>query len=147
MGSLGEKTILEFEDESLVSPVSLNRKNFAFEASMHGSPSSGDSQKFCYGNMKNRIIDSIKIVVFSAKINLLMPFGPLAILVSSLSGHHVSYLPTCSHQFILGCYLVPLWIHCLCMCISGVGLPFKLTGDHTSCWASGLCNGVRFLQF
>ncbi|XP_022140503.1 vacuolar cation/proton exchanger 3-like [Momordica charantia] len=88
MGSLGEKTILEFEDESLVSPVSLNRKNFAFEASMHGSPSSGDSQKFCYGNMKNRIIDSIKIVVFSAKINLLMPFGPLAILVSSLSGHH-----------------------------------------------------------
>lgn len=90
MGSLGEKTILEFEDESLVSPVSLNRKNFSIEGSIHSSPLGGGSQKLCCSNMKNRVFGSIKIVVFSAKINLLMPFGPLAIIVSTLSGHHVS---------------------------------------------------------
>lgn len=95
MGSLGDKTILEFEDESLVSPVSLNRKNFSIEGSLHSSSLAGGSQKFCYSIMKNRVFGSIKIVVFSAKINLLMPFGPLAILVSSLSGHHVSYPSTC----------------------------------------------------
>ncbi|TYK01087.1 vacuolar cation/proton exchanger 3-like isoform X1 [Cucumis melo var. makuwa] len=88
MGSLGEKTILEFEDESLVSPVSLNRKNFSIEGSIHSSPLGGGSQKLCCSNMKNRVFGSIKIVVFSAKINLLMPFGPLAIIVSTLSGHH-----------------------------------------------------------
>ncbi|KAG7035028.1 Vacuolar cation/proton exchanger 5, partial [Cucurbita argyrosperma subsp. argyrosperma] len=78
----------EFEDESLVSPSSLTRKNFSIEGPSHSSSLPGSTQKFCYSNMKNRVFRSIKIVVFSAKINCLMPFGPLAIVVSNLSGHH-----------------------------------------------------------
>ncbi|KAK4594172.1 hypothetical protein RGQ29_018022 [Quercus rubra] len=38
--------------------------------------------------MRNSVIDSIKIVIFSAKINILMPLGPLAILVDKMSGSH-----------------------------------------------------------
>lgn len=33
---------------------------------------------------------SVKIVIFSNKLNFLLPFGPLAILVDKLSGHNVS---------------------------------------------------------
>ena len=36
------------------------------------------------------IYRSIQVVVFSNKLNLLMPFGPLAILVQKLTGHLVS---------------------------------------------------------
>lgn len=38
----------------------------------------------------NIIYRSIRVVVFSNRLNLLMPFGPVAILVEKLTGHHVS---------------------------------------------------------
>lgn len=33
---------------------------------------------------------SVKIVIFTNKLNFLMPFGPLAVLVDELAGHNVS---------------------------------------------------------
>ncbi|GKV36476.1 hypothetical protein SLEP1_g44603 [Rubroshorea leprosula] len=38
--------------------------------------------------IRNGVYKSIKTVIFSNKLNLLMPFGPLAILVQNLSGHN-----------------------------------------------------------
>ena len=37
---------------------------------------------------------SIRIVIFQAKINVLLPFGPLAITLHYLSGNHVRNMPT-----------------------------------------------------
>ncbi|KAF3445151.1 hypothetical protein FNV43_RR14844 [Rhamnella rubrinervis] len=79
---------LDYEDQSLVSPESLARKKHSFDEVPHRSLSSGASDHCCPLFMRNSVAESIKIVVFSAKINLLMPFGPLAILVDQFSGHH-----------------------------------------------------------
>lgn len=93
MGSFEERSVIEFEDESLESPTSIARKKNSFHVAPHIS---AGSSYHCYPEeiIRNSVIDSIKIVVFSAKINLLMPFGPLAILVDKLSGNHVSCLYT-----------------------------------------------------
>ncbi|XP_058110458.1 vacuolar cation/proton exchanger 5-like isoform X2 [Magnolia sinica] len=87
MGTLDGRSENEFEDESLVSPVSLARKMHGFHISQHISfPDS--SQVWSIEYMRTRIFRSLKIVMFSSKINLLFPFGPLAILVHNLSGHN-----------------------------------------------------------
>ncbi|KAF8410908.1 hypothetical protein HHK36_003445 [Tetracentron sinense] len=87
MGSLEERSVLEFEDESLVSPVAVSRKLHSLDASHHGSFSSATPVRGIK-YMRSRVFRSLKIVVFTTKINLLMPFGPLAILVHNLTGHH-----------------------------------------------------------
>jgi len=86
MGSLEGRSVIEFEDDNLVSPSSISRKKHSF----HEPPrtSAGGSENFCPKHMMNSVIGSIKIVLLSAKINLLIPFGPLAILVDKSSGHH-----------------------------------------------------------
>lgn len=81
---------LEYEDQSLVSPQSLGRKKHSYDEAAHRSLGSGGSDHCSPLLMRNSVAESIKIVVFSAKINLLMPFGPLAIVVDKFSGHHVS---------------------------------------------------------
>uniref|UniRef100_A0A6P4A516 Vacuolar cation/proton exchanger n=1 Tax=Ziziphus jujuba TaxID=326968 RepID=A0A6P4A516_ZIZJJ len=79
---------LEYEDQSLVSPQSLGRKKHSYDEAAHRSLGSGGSDHCSPLLMRNSVAESIKIVVFSAKINLLMPFGPLAIVVDKFSGHH-----------------------------------------------------------
>ncbi|KAK9289617.1 hypothetical protein L1049_007774 [Liquidambar formosana] len=88
MGSLEQRSVLEFEDESLVSPVSVAAKAHSNNAALRRSISAARLDDFGTKFTSNSVLDSIKIVVFSTKINLLMPFGPLAILVHKLSGHH-----------------------------------------------------------
>ncbi|XP_043702074.1 vacuolar cation/proton exchanger 3-like isoform X1 [Telopea speciosissima] len=83
MESLDERSVLEFEDESLGSPTSLANR----AAIQHGSISGG-SQVHSIRYMKDRVFRSLKVVVFTTKINLLMPFGPLAVIVHGLTGHH-----------------------------------------------------------
>ncbi|KAF8409807.1 hypothetical protein HHK36_005886 [Tetracentron sinense] len=87
MGSLDEGSVHEFDDESLVSPVAISRKVHSPDASQHGSFSSGLPVRGIKCT-RNSVFRSLKIVVFTSKINLLMPFGPLAILVHNLTGHH-----------------------------------------------------------
>ena len=50
------------------------------------------SLRVCGNKMKrNSVYKSIKTVVFSNKLNLLIPFGPLAILVHKMTAHNVSF--------------------------------------------------------
>ncbi|KAJ4976552.1 hypothetical protein NE237_001658 [Protea cynaroides] len=87
MESLDERSELEFEDESLVSPASLAKKAHSPGAIQHGS-FSGGPQVYNASYMRDRVFRSLKVVVFTPKISLLMPFGPLAVIVHSLTGHH-----------------------------------------------------------
>lgn len=80
------KPAFEYEDQSLVGPD----KHSLDEAPLR-SLYSGGSGDCSPQALRNTVVDSIKIVVFSAKINLLMPFGPLAIVVDKFSGHRVSF--------------------------------------------------------
>ncbi|RXH85075.1 hypothetical protein DVH24_041843 [Malus domestica] len=87
MESLGKGSIHEFEDESLFPPKTDAQKTSSIEAVGECS-FSGGSQACGDEVWRNIFYRSIKTVVFSTKLNLLMPFGPLAIFVSKLTGHN-----------------------------------------------------------
>ncbi|EEF37767.1 Vacuolar cation/proton exchanger, putative [Ricinus communis] len=84
MESLEDKAVLDFQDDN---KDSIGSKKQSFDGSEKGSLSALDLST-SFDVPRNSVLDSIKIVVFSAKINLLMPFGPLAILVDAISGNH-----------------------------------------------------------
>lgn len=89
MESLGNGSLHEFEEESLFTPEAEAQKAHSIQSAGEcsfsgGSRASGDKV------WRNIVCRSIKTVVFSTKLNLLMPFGPLAIFVSKLTGHNVS---------------------------------------------------------
>lgn len=52
------------------------------------------------GSRWRRVLTSVHIVIFQAKINVLLPFGPLAVLLHYLTGKHVSFLPKSPNSFI-----------------------------------------------
>ncbi|BFG33630.1 hypothetical protein CerSpe_199040 [Prunus speciosa] len=86
MESLDNSSIHEFEDESLFPPEAEAQKTHSIQAVgecsfSRGSQANGDK-------VWRNICRSIKTVVFSTKLNLLMPFGPLAIFVYKLTGHN-----------------------------------------------------------
>lgn len=86
MGSLDDRSMHELEDESLFTPEAESEKI----QRVHGLQNGSVSGDFPYsGNkiLQNSVCRSIKTVVFSNKLNLLMPFGPLAIMVHNLTGH------------------------------------------------------------
>ncbi|XP_062079127.1 vacuolar cation/proton exchanger 5-like [Humulus lupulus] len=87
MGSLENGSTNDLEDETLRSPENVAQKphstTLAAEQGMHLGCSRAHVKKI-FGNAVYR---SIKIVIFSNKLNLLMLFGPLAILVNKLTGH------------------------------------------------------------
>ncbi|MQL91557.1 hypothetical protein Taro_024178 [Colocasia esculenta] len=77
MGSLGRRSENDFDDENLFSPVPLAHKSL--------SPDRGqDGGGYASNDVMATILRSLKIVMLSSKINLLMPFGPAAILVDKL---------------------------------------------------------------
>lgn len=113
MGSLDGRAVIEFEDESLVSPaaasVSTNKNSFHEITHISAATSAKGYKQY----MRNSVTDSIKIVIFSAKINILMPLGPLAILVDKMSGSHVSKLCLCTLIRIFF-YIIFIWmIYCV----------------------------------
>lgn len=84
MGSLEQSTA----HASLVNPVSDATKENSLETAPGRSSSSiGSVEDFGSNYKGNSVLNSIKIVIFSTKLNLLIPFGPLAILVNKLSGY------------------------------------------------------------
>ena len=90
MGSLGERSVLELEDESLVSSGSIDRKVHPIDVSPHKSFSIAGSEDSGWKYTRISMLNSIKVVFFADKINLLIPCGFLAVLVDKLTGHHVS---------------------------------------------------------
>ncbi|KAK7816642.1 vacuolar cation/proton exchanger 2 [Quercus suber] len=85
MGALNGESVHELDDES---PYSLEKETCKLRSPKieHGS-SSGNSQASINVMLRN-VYKSIKIVVFSNKLNLLIPFGPIAIIVKKLNGGH-----------------------------------------------------------
>ncbi|XVE78256.1 hypothetical protein DITRI_Ditri13aG0129800 [Diplodiscus trichospermus] len=81
IGSLEDKAVLELADEKLGRAVSIARKQHSFKENSLGSDV---FNKKCQNNLWN----SIKIVVFSNKLNILMIFGPAAIIVNQTTGLH-----------------------------------------------------------
>ncbi|KAL9681949.1 hypothetical protein QQ045_013741 [Rhodiola kirilowii] len=61
----------------------------AADITLNGSIAANSLRDSSFKSMpSNGVMESIKIVIFSAKINLLIPFGPAAILVKAFRGHH-----------------------------------------------------------
>ncbi|XWS47273.1 hypothetical protein CRYUN_Cryun14cG0138300 [Craigia yunnanensis] len=81
IGSLEERAVLELEDEKLGGADSIARKKHSFKEI---SLSSNMFDMKC----KNNVWNSIKIVVFSTKLNILIIFGPAAIIVHKTTGFH-----------------------------------------------------------
>ncbi|XP_073225127.1 vacuolar cation/proton exchanger 5-like isoform X3 [Cicer arietinum] len=84
VGSLEGRGVIELENASLLSP-SFPRKDAPF---VKDSPIDHECQNFSQDVIRSKVLSSIKVVVFSTKINLLMPFGPLAILIDKLFHSH-----------------------------------------------------------
>ncbi|PSR96976.1 Vacuolar cation/proton exchanger like, partial [Actinidia chinensis var. chinensis] len=89
MGHVEEKIDLESDEEIPFSSSQTTSKahTFDFEASHVGSHA-----KLCtswvFKQMQIRPFGSIYIILIKAKINMLLPFGPLAILLHYLTGKH-----------------------------------------------------------
>ncbi|XWS27675.1 hypothetical protein CRYUN_Cryun25bG0001800 [Craigia yunnanensis] len=87
MGSLDDRSMHDLDDEHLNSPEMDAQKTRSTDSNEHvslsGSLTAG-SRKI----IRNGVYKSIKTVVFSNKLNLLMPFGPLAILVHKMTSHN-----------------------------------------------------------
>ncbi|OAY67843.1 Vacuolar cation/proton exchanger 5, partial [Ananas comosus] len=108
----------EFEDESLVSPVAHSRKPSGFEGT-HRNSFSVDKQECTVEYLKARFFRSLKIVLFTAKINMLMPCGLIAVLINYITGDHVSLLSY------------------------GMGVFPQLARYHSFCRAAGICHGLQ----
>ncbi|KAF3453249.1 hypothetical protein FNV43_RR03689 [Rhamnella rubrinervis] len=88
MNSLDKRSMNECEDESLFSPVETEAQKTELIQAADQRSFPGRLQADGDKMLWTVIYRSIKTVVFSNKLNLLMPFGPLAILVNKLTGHH-----------------------------------------------------------
>ncbi|KAL2483460.1 Vacuolar cation/proton exchanger 5 [Forsythia ovata] len=88
MGSLDGRSVMELEDESLVSPRPMDRKTSSLDVVPRGSFFNVGTEEFGCKYILNSTLNSIKIVLFSSKLNLLASCGPLAIVVDKLTNHH-----------------------------------------------------------
>ncbi|KAL6594071.1 hypothetical protein ACP70R_014308 [Stipagrostis hirtigluma subsp. patula] len=112
-----EKVELGFDGEEVElaalpaagSPVAPARKMQDFE---HIGSLAAVAESLSPGSRWRRALTSIRIVIFQAKINVLLPFGPLAVMLHYLSGKHFDRHNTagreigiCNRQ--LACYTGP----------------------------------------
>lgn len=140
MGSLEERAVLELEEHSLVNPGSVAGKIHSFKLSNGGGGGSDDISS------SNSFIESIKIVVFSTRLNILMIFGPIAIIVDKTSSSRVSL---CLFSCVSNVFLQQLEhsSYCFFEFISELGFSFELVGNHSLCRASRFCNRVCLSLF
>ena len=90
MGSIEEKTDLESDEETPLSSSPARRKVHCLDfetAHRHSRPVFGKSQVF--NLIWKSPLRSIYLVLIKAKINVLLPFGPLAIFLHYVTGKHV----------------------------------------------------------
>lgn len=86
MGSLEGRSVLELEDESLGSPKMIAVKTSSLDAAPRRYFC--DIEEISCRCILSRALNSIRIVLLSDKLNILVPCGPLAILVDKLTSHH-----------------------------------------------------------
>lgn len=129
MGSVVENgSMHEFEDGSLFSPESATQKILPSHIAVYESVSGG-FQATGSKRWRRDVYRSIKTVVFSNKLNLLMPVGPLAIFIHQLHGHNVSYNCLCDVLYNQSCCFI-YFINML-RPITGMGLLFEFIGYNT----------------
>nr|XP_010927129.1 vacuolar cation/proton exchanger 3 isoform X1 [Elaeis guineensis] len=87
MGLVNGRSDNEFEDEGPVSPVTIARKSLGLDRGQHGTLSDAE-QEFSVKYLKSELLRSMKVVLFTAKINILMPCGPVAVLINYLTANH-----------------------------------------------------------
>ncbi|KAK9924042.1 hypothetical protein M0R45_032431 [Rubus argutus] len=87
MGSTGEMIDLESDEEIPFSSSAATNKVAAFEMN-HLPPRSVMPNAWIARHIVIRAVRSIYIVLLKAKINILLPFGPLAILLHYVTGKH-----------------------------------------------------------
>ncbi|WMV39516.1 hypothetical protein MTR67_032901 [Solanum verrucosum] len=90
MGSLEGRAVLQLEDENLVDSKHNDRRTSSMDATPQISVFDTDTDDVSCKCMWNSILRQMHIVLFSKKLNLLIPCGPLAMLVDTLTDHHVS---------------------------------------------------------
>lgn len=90
MGSAGEKLELEFDEEIPFSSSqpTIKMDSLHFEAPHIASPRSYPSTRVLRKMYQISLLRSIYIVIIKAKINVLVPFGPLAIVLHYVTGKH-----------------------------------------------------------
>ncbi|URD92976.1 Vacuolar cation proton exchanger [Musa troglodytarum] len=84
MGSMDGRSEHEFEDESLVSPMELTKMTYGLNGIHHGSFSAVEQQR-SINNINTSLLRSLNIILFTSKINILMPCGPLAVVIHHLT--------------------------------------------------------------
>jgi hypothetical protein len=72
----------------LAAPAPAPRKMHSLEFEHIGSLAAV-AESLAPGSRWQRALTSVRVVIFQAKINVLLPFGPLAIMLHYLSGTHV----------------------------------------------------------
>ncbi|KAL2619339.1 hypothetical protein AAZV13_08G300300 [Glycine max] len=89
IGSHNERPMHKSDDEVSFGSeiINFNQPESIDLLEIHGSHY-GESRTVHHETMAGMIYRSIRVVLLSSKLNLLMPFGPLAILVQILTGHH-----------------------------------------------------------
>lgn len=91
LGIMRHRLESDFEDESHFSPISLVRRTHSPDRSQDGSFSAAHQERDT-NYLKSTVFKSAGIVMLKAKINLMLPFGPAAILVHKFYGHEVSFM-------------------------------------------------------
>ncbi|KAE8098919.1 hypothetical protein FH972_016946 [Carpinus fangiana] len=88
MGSLDGKSVHEFMDKShFSSEVDAQKLHPTHTVEIGSCSSSLQASGNIMFMLRNVVSENLKKVVFSSKLNLLMPFGPLAILAEEMTGH------------------------------------------------------------
>lgn len=82
---------LEIEMDTLVSSSQSAKKTPTVEMP-HNISLSNVAKSWTFSRILERLWKSIKVVIFTAKINMLLPFGPMSIMLHYLTKIHVSAL-------------------------------------------------------
>ncbi|KAJ6836416.1 vacuolar cation/proton exchanger 3-like isoform X2 [Iris pallida] len=88
MKPMGEDEEPEIEMAALANSLSTTRKTYSPHMLHHIGTLSDATQSFSLRTTLGRLLRSISIVIMSAKINVLLPFGPLSIILHYLTRKH-----------------------------------------------------------
>lgn len=106
MGALEGRSVLELEDENLISPRRIDIKTSSHEVTPRRSFHDPGLEVLGCKFLLKKALKSIRIVLLSDKLNLLVPFGPLAILVENFTSHHVSLFLLLFHPHLAITYVL-----------------------------------------
>lgn len=125
MGSAGEKIELEFDEEIPFSSsqAAIKIDSLHYEAPHIASARSYRPLRVLRKMYQISLLRSIYFVIIKAKINLLLPFGPLAILLHYATGNHVIIVFKLSPYapfwyFLQGCWIQTILFFSFQWCLS-----------------------------